>query len=126
LKAFGKKRLVADLRPDDFERMRATMTKSWGPNRVGNEVNRIRIVFHYGTKSGLIDKTPIYGEGFKRPSKKTLRKHRAEQGPKMFEADEIRRMIAAARQPLKAVEHVRGWVFAEENATVLKMKAGTA
>jgi integrase len=103
LKHLDKKRLVVDLRPDDFERLRAWMTKRWGPNRVGNEINRIRIVFNYGVKSGLIEKTPVYGEGFKRPSKKVLRQHRAEQGPKMFEADEIRKMVAAARQPLKAM-----------------------
>jgi integrase len=45
----------------------------------------------------------VYGEGFKRPSKKTLRSHRHAQGPKMFEADEVRRMVRAAGQPLKAM-----------------------
>jgi integrase len=103
IKAFGRNRLVADLRPDDFEKLRAVVARAWGPVRVGNEINRVRIVFNYGWKSGLLDKPIVYGEGFKRPSKKTLRLHRAAQGPKMFEADEIRRMLAAASQPLKAM-----------------------
>ncbi len=100
---FGKTRLVADLRPDDFEKLRAKLAKTYGPVRLGNEINRTRIVFNYGLKCGLIDKPMVYGEGFRRPSKKTLRKHRAEQGPKMFQASEIRSMLAAAGQPLKAM-----------------------
>ena len=103
IKQFTKNRLVADLRPDDFERLRSFMTKRWGPVRTGNEINRTRIVFNYAAKNGLLVKPIVYGEGFRRPSKKTLRKHRAEQGVKMFDADEIRRMLAAAGQPLKAM-----------------------
>jgi integrase len=100
VKAFGKHRLVADLRPDDFERLRAKIATTWGPMRTGNEINRVRVVFNYAYKNGLIEKPMVYGEGFRRPSKKTLRKHRADQGPKMFQADEIRRMLDAAGQPL--------------------------
>jgi hypothetical protein len=42
IKAFGKGRLVSDLRPDDFEKLRASMAKKWGPVRLGNEINRTR------------------------------------------------------------------------------------
>jgi integrase len=103
VKAFGKSKLVADLRPDDFERLRRRMAQTWGPVRLGNEINRTRVVFNYAYKNGLLDKPMVYGEGFRRPSKKTLRKHRAEHGPKMFSAEEIRRMVEAAGQPLKAM-----------------------
>jgi integrase len=103
VKVFGKGRLVVDLRPDDFEKLRTKMAKTWGPVRLGNEINRTRIVFNYALKTGLIDKPMLFGEGFRRPSKKVLRKHRQEQGPKMFEPAEIRRMLAAAGQPLKVM-----------------------
>ncbi|MCI0683715.1 MAG: tyrosine-type recombinase/integrase [Gemmataceae bacterium] len=103
VKVFGKARPVSNLRPDDFEKLRAGIAKRYGPHRLGNEINRTRIVFNYALKSGLIDRAMIYGEGFKRPSRKTLRKHRAEQGPKMFSADEIRSMLDKAGQPLKAM-----------------------
>jgi len=103
VKAFGKSRLVSDLRPDDFERLKTRLSKTWGPVRIGNEINKTRIVFNYGIKSGLIERAIVYGEGFRRPSKKTLRKHRAAQGPKMFEADEIKAMLAKASQPLKSM-----------------------
>src|SRR5262245_61112361 len=51
-KAFGKHRLVADLRPDDFEKLRTAMGKKYGPHRLGNEINRCRILFNYGVKNG--------------------------------------------------------------------------
>jgi integrase len=102
-KSFGKSRLVADLRPADFERLRAAIGKTWGPVRIGNEVNRTRVVFNYAYKNGLLDRPMVFGEGFRRPSAKTLRLHRHRQGPKFFEAAEIRRLIEAASQPLKAM-----------------------
>ncbi len=103
LKAFGKTRLVVDLRPDDFERLRAIMAKRWGPVRLGNEINRVRIVFNYADKSGLLEKRIVFGDGFKRPSRKTLRKAKAATGPRMFEAHEIHAMLSAAKQPLRAM-----------------------
>jgi integrase len=103
LAAFGQRRLVSDLRPDDFEALRGAMARLWGPVRLVNEINRVRVVFSYAWKSGLLDRPMVFGEGFKRPSQKTLRRHRLAQGPKMFEAEEIRRMVQSAGQPLKAM-----------------------
>jgi integrase len=57
----------------------------------------------YAFDDGLIDCPVRYGPDFKRPSKKGLRLHRAKQGPKQFTAVEVRRMIDAAGQPLKAM-----------------------
>lgn len=103
IKAFGKNRLVSDLGPDDFEKLRARMERTWGPVRLGNEINRVRIIFSYGFKNGHLARPMVFGEGFQRPSRKTLRKHRDEQGPKMFEAEELRRMLTAAGQPLRTM-----------------------
>ena len=103
VRAFGKHRLVADLRPDDFERLRTRMAKNLSPVTLGNRMNKVRVVFNYGDKSDLMTDKMKFGEGFKRPSKKTLRRHKQEQGPKMFEAEEIRGMVEAAGQPLKAM-----------------------
>src|SRR5262249_8881451 len=103
LKAFDKNRLVSDLKPGDFEKLRAKMLKKWNLVRVGNTINKVRIVFNYGYKNGLIERQMVYGEGFKRPSKKALRKHRQAQGPRMFEAEEIRAMLAKAGPALKAM-----------------------
>jgi hypothetical protein len=53
--------------------------------------------------AGLLDRPARFGPGFKRPAKKVLRLNRAGQGPKLFTAEEIRRLIGAAGTPLKAM-----------------------
>src|SRR5262249_9608175 len=96
-------RLGDDLRPDDFEKLRVSFATNWGPVRVGNEVNRVRIIFNYAFKNGLLDKPVLFGDLFKRPNKKTLRKERAKKGLRMFESAELRKILVAASQPLKTM-----------------------
>lgn len=103
LKTFGKQRLVDDLGPDDFAGLRKVMAKRWGPVRLGNTIQTIRSVFKFAADNGLSAKPVIFGQGFQRPSKKTLRLHKAKQGPKLFTDDEIRRMIGAAGPQLRAM-----------------------
>lgn len=94
---FGKTRVVADLGPDDFAELRAVMTKKkWGPVRIRDFVQRVRSVFKHGADVGLL-LTPVrFGPGFAPPTRKALRLARAEKGPRMFEADELRRLIGGA------------------------------
>jgi len=99
----GKSRLVADLGPDDFAAMRKRMAKKWGPVRLGNIIQRVRSIFKHAFDSDLIPAPVRFGPGFARPSAKTLRLHRAKQGPKLFTADEVRRLIGAADVQLKAM-----------------------
>jgi integrase len=101
--SLGLTRLVDDLAADDFERFRAELAAKWGPVPLGNQIQRVRSVFKYAFEAGLTDRPIRYGPGFKRPSKKVLRKARHERGPRMFEAAEITRMLAAAGTPLKAM-----------------------
>ena len=83
--------------------MRAKMAKWWGPVALGNTIQRVRAVFKFGLDSAMIDRPVIYGPAFKRPSQKTLRLNRASKGARMFEAEELRRVLDAASQPLKAM-----------------------
>ena len=48
LGVFGKTRLVTDLRADDFDKLKAHLAKTGSPITVGNEINRIRVVFNWG------------------------------------------------------------------------------
>jgi integrase len=100
---FGRDRLVESLRPIDFETLRAKLSKRWGPVRLGNAVQRVKTVFRYAFEAELIDRLPRFGPQFKKPTKKVMRKHRNEGGEKVFTADEIRRMLAAASVPLRAM-----------------------
>lgn len=92
---FGKDRRVDDLRPDDFEGLRASMAERLGPVSLKNEVNRARVVFKYADDNGLIDRPVRYGQSFNRPSAKALRRARNEAGPKLFEAHELRTILDA-------------------------------
>jgi integrase len=103
VKEFGKSRLVADLRPDDFTALKNTMTRSWGPLRVADFIQHVRSVFKHALDAELIDRPVRFGPGFARPSQKTMRLHRANQGPKLFTAGEVRKLLAAAGTPLKAM-----------------------
>ncbi len=102
-KAFGIDRLVSDLASDDFELLRAGLTKTWGPVATGNEVTRVRVVFKYGYDAGLFDSPMRFGPTFKRPSKKVLRKARQDKGPRMFEAKELHAILKGAGVQLRAM-----------------------
>jgi len=101
--AFGLDHLVIDVASDDFDRLRQSIAKQWGPTRLGNEIQRVRSVLKFGAESGLIEKPVLFGPTFKKPTRKVMRHHRAKNGLKMFEAAELRAIIAAATQPMKAM-----------------------
>jgi integrase len=93
---FGKGRRVDDLRPDDFASLRDRLARRWGPARLQMAVARVRTVLRYGYEAELLDRPVRTGPGFKPPSEKVLRLHKAAQGPKLFTAEQIRRMLDAA------------------------------
>jgi integrase len=101
--AFGKSRLLDDVGPDDFAALRNKLAKKWGPQRLGKTIQFVRCVFKHAFDAGLIDRPVRFGPGFKRPSKKTLRLHKAAQGAKLFTAEEIHRLLAAAGPQVKAM-----------------------
>jgi integrase len=102
-RSFGKHRPVADLRPDDFERLRGAIAKQWGPVRLGTEITRIRGVFRYAVLAGLVDRPVPIGPAFAKPSARVLRLHRLARGPRAFVAADLRTLLASAGPPLKAM-----------------------
>jgi integrase len=100
---FGKGRLLVDLDQEDFASLRNKMAKKWGPYRVGKIIQCIRCLFKYAYDADMIPAPIRYGPGFKRPSKKVHRLHRAKQGSKLFTAEEIKKLLDAAGTPMKAI-----------------------
>src|SRR5262245_22587482 len=96
VKVFGRDRLVEDLRPEDFERFKVEMPKTWGPVGLGKMIQMTRTVFRYAMDEDLVEKSIKFGKQFKKPSSKTMRLHRAKSGKRMFEAHELRAMIEGA------------------------------
>ncbi len=99
----GKMRLVTDLDADDFGGLRKRMAKKWGPHRLEKSIQYVRSIFKHAYESGLLDRPMRFGGGFKRPTMKTLRLHRAEQGLKLFTVQEVRKLLAAASVQMRAM-----------------------
>ena len=124
LEVFGRDRLVLDLAADDFEQLRADLAKTRKAVALGNEIQRVRMVFKYAYDAGLIDKPVRYGPTFKRPSKRVLRKARAAKGLKMLEAKEISSLIEIAGAQMKAMILLAvNAGFGNHNCTTLPIKA---
>jgi integrase len=100
---FARNRVVEDIGPEDFAKLRNKLTEKWGPTRVGNVIQRVRGVFKYAIDNGLIIRPIVYGQGFKRPSRKTLRLQRAKKGKKLFTREEILTMLLTAPVHLEAM-----------------------
>ena len=103
VEVFDRNRLVTDLAADDFAELRAALAKRRGAVALGNQITNVRTIFRWVYESGLVDKPLRFGPDFRPPSKATLRREKQERGVKLFEADELRRIIEAARQPLRAM-----------------------
>ncbi len=101
--AFGLDRFVDDLRVEDFQQLRSSMAKKWGPARLANQIQRVRSVFKYAYENDLIDKPIRFGSEFKKPSAKTMRKERAKRGPRLFQPKELQAMFGAASPQIKAM-----------------------
>jgi integrase len=101
--AFGKSRLLTDVGPDDFAKLRNKLAHKWGPQRLSKMIQFVRCVFKWAYDSGVLDRPVRFGPGFKLPSKKVMRLHRAKNGPKLLTAEEVRRLLAAAGTQLKAM-----------------------
>jgi integrase len=105
--AFGKNRLVEDIRPHDFEQLYHKLAARHGTATIGREITHCRSVFKYGMDSDLIERTIKFGPTFRGPSKAERRKVRAKQkhvrGARMFSAEEIKLMLSKAGPQLKAM-----------------------
>lgn len=100
---FGASRLVDDIEPDDWGRLRAELAAKYGEGTMLlNLVRRARMVMNWGLKNGRITKSPMYGDQFKRPSPANRRKDREARPVKMFSRDEILALLGGASRQLKA------------------------
>jgi len=100
---FSRDRVVEDLRPDDFQRLRTVLARRFGPVALGVEIQMVRSLFRYGAEAELFDKTIRFGPGFRKPTAKTLRMKRAEKGPRLFTREEILALLDHAGPNMAAM-----------------------
>ena len=98
---------MLDLKPTDFERLYAHLSRKHGVGTLGREITCTRSVFKFAYESDLIERPVKFGPRFKTPSKQDCRKAKARvertNGKKLFAADEVRRLIDAASPQVKAM-----------------------
>ncbi|HEY7312477.1 MAG TPA: tyrosine-type recombinase/integrase [Gemmataceae bacterium] len=99
----GKSRLAADLDSQDFAALRERMAAKWGLHRLADMIQHVRSIFKHGYDAGLIPVPTRFGPGFARPTKKAIRLHKAQQGPRLFTAEEIGRLLDTATVSLRAM-----------------------
>ncbi len=106
-KAFGARRLVSDLQPEDFARLNSIMARTMAPVTRKTEIQRTRCLFNYASQNRLIDRPVEFGSEFKPPGKKVLARERAKarqkNGKRMFSVEELRAMLDAAPTQFKAM-----------------------
>lgn len=100
---FGRNRLADDLTASDFEELRTALAKGRGLVTLRGDVLTIRMVFKSAHENGILKSPPRFGQSFKIPDRAALRRSRQANGKRMFEADELRKVIAKAPMPLKAM-----------------------
>jgi len=100
---FGKNRPIADLTTVDFEELRTSYAKRFGPVALGIAIQRTRTVFKFAWDEGLIPAPVRFGSTFKKPSRKMVRTAKNEAGSKVIEAVDLAKLIDAAGVPLKAM-----------------------
>jgi len=107
VKHFRRDRLVVDLSPDDFRQLRIALARTRGLSALGTDISRVRSIFKFAFDEGLILAPVRFGKAFGKPRQEKIdaarEAHRAEHGPRMFEAHEIRAILAACGQPLKSM-----------------------
>ena len=100
---FGRERLVVDLTAADFEHLANVMAETLGLLSRKTEIQKTRSVFKWAYDEGLIDRPIRYGQAFRPPSKKEIRRAKGGNGGRMFETREIRAMLDAATPQFKAM-----------------------
>ena len=91
---FNRTRHVDKLRPDDFAGYRAWLAQDVSIVTLRNEINLARMIFKYAHDQRLIRQPVAYGQAFDKPTARMLRKARNEAGPRLFSAEELRRILA--------------------------------
>jgi integrase len=104
LGVFGRQRLVDDLTPADFSRLRkdfAQTAKSL--NSINTYITTTRTFFNFAHREGLIDHPIRYGDAFARPTRTALRRQRQQRPPRLFDASQIHTLLDAAKPQMRAM-----------------------
>lgn len=112
-KQLDRTRMVSDLGKRDFSKLLDVMLaqKRKGKTKslvvLGNEITRIKSVFNFAVKQGMLARPVVFGMEFSKPKAKAIEEQSAatieEHGERTYTREEILAMLGAASQPLKSM-----------------------
>jgi integrase len=101
VQCFDKNRLASDVGPSDFRKLCSLLADRYGFVARANHIQRVRSLFKWGHLNDELPEQIRFGTDFVKPSKRTMRRHRQENGPRMLEAHEIIKLLDAAGPAMK-------------------------
>ena len=99
---FGRTRPVDDLAPSDFDDLRRELAKTRGIVGIANAIRMTRIVFKYAVDADLTERPIRFGPMF-RVKRDKIRKASAGRAPRMFDANQLRAILKASDDTMKAM-----------------------
>lgn len=98
----GRTRLIEALRPADFLHYKNVYARTNNLVSVGNEITRVKTMLNWLAKSKHTQVIDV-GPDFRKPPAKAARKHKREQGLKLFTADQIRHILDESGVRMRAM-----------------------
>jgi len=100
---FGRDFLVASVTRKALSEFRDALGKGVNVTTLSNRVGNARSIFKFAYDEELIDRPVRFGEEFKRPEKRLIRRAKAQAGRVHFHAGEIRRVLEESPPVLRAM-----------------------
>lgn len=103
-KAFGKERYADEIEPREFGYLKQIISEGKRPKTIHNLITRINAIIKHSNDNGFTERPILKGSYFEKPSAADIRKDKASQehgGVLMFEANQIRDVLAIASPQLK-------------------------
>jgi integrase len=97
---FDRHRRLDDMGPQEFQTYRSKLAKTNGLVGLNNQIVQTRMIFQFAYKANLIERPIEFGPDFSIPSSRSIRTQRTS---KMFEASEIRSMLAHGTASMRAM-----------------------
>jgi integrase len=129
---FGRGTPIESFTPQMFAAYKTKLAERRTVGSMGNEITRVRVFFKWCAENNFLRSAVKFGTEFRRPSSLSMRRHRQEQGKKLFTAEQIRLIMNESGQnframillgincgfgnrdcatlPLGAVDLERGWI----------------
>jgi len=99
----GRATPVSSLKPDHFAKLYKVFADRFGLVALKNSIVRTRSIFKFAYGNDHIDKPVKFGDVFAIPSAGEIEHERNEKPERLFTATEIRQLLDAASQPMKAM-----------------------